>query len=1049
MLECGDVFVTRWQERKGSFVGFDKDCKLVTGSINAIIKNEANYVQLLIQTDKEKEFNEKLFRLFKKDLYKIEYNGQLANLRTQTQINVYDVVNETIRGLSVFVYLKFERDLKHFQYFLFCNKNFFHIYDVNFTNSSLQRFFEKEKRVNVNFVKYGILRNNTLMGSEKLPHKHKICSFDIEAVSNDVNSVPNGMGSDDMIVAVSFVLGTIVDELPQERKDVSGSGNGSAVKLVKDREIVYLLWPHDTNLNLNCNQNTSPLRTYLFFKKEIDMLKSICNFFLNELDTPFLVGYNILNFDFPFILNRMLVLGLARDYYTVKEINNMLRGTKYPIPCCERFQVVDLMIYLKKMHQMDYTSFSLNSVAWQELKKRKLDISFKELNLFYQNGSVALTADNIEFIQKLCDYVVLDSELTLEIYTVKAVHSNLFPLINVCFADTIDYTSNTPSKIISRFLSIMFPAQGLCSFRSSKSQKGGEDLESADNSLLNTGDMFKSAKQYRGATVMKTPRLVLANKNLSVVDVSSLYPSIIREYNVCKNYVIEDFVPSLYPADVVQEFLKRTHKMERFYTIKRAYSKSPLSIIVEYLIEQRKRSKNPHLNYAFKLIANSIYGLLASKGQMRHLASAALITSYGRHVHSLVKQYIEEKLQLKVVYGDTDSFFIVNPTANDEIDIASVLNKYIRDVLKLETISLTLDYESVTTVFLAEKKTYLMKLKNGNIKCVGLMKRINPNFKEYFYTFIKLLLDLIHEHFKCESEFRRRFINLIDEFFSGILAKTPKEHFMFVCRVKPYYEYKDFSSFNAICSFRRWLLGGVDAADFTSVGELFLSFVLPVCNTDYQKRKKSDCVEFFDRILKMNIPIDKLEYLKKIFNFIPILERHILKTDNLFLKFLEKHRKVEINSNYYSYTGNKNVWQQKNIFKRSYCKVAFYYDDLFKHLAEYNVHFWGRWRRCLNKQFRTVINVGQCGVLTHTTGELFSNNGLKKYLERRKNIKCLNILLLPKSNFIVNSNESLIWFLDILYAKPKNFYPQSKFHFTPDNRLIVVDEEDKIDIFTA
>lgn len=68
-----------------------------------------------------------------------------------------------------------------------------------------------------------------------------------------------------------------------------------------------------------------------------------------------------------------------------------------------------------------------------------------------------------------------------------------------------------------------------------------------------TGDMFDSIgnKQYRGTTV----RAVYANQLLHALDFSSLYPSLIKEYNISKNYVILDFNPSLYAEDVVREFI--------------------------------------------------------------------------------------------------------------------------------------------------------------------------------------------------------------------------------------------------------------------------------------------------------------------------------------------------------------------------------------------------------------------------------------------------------------------------------------------------------------
>lgn len=84
---------------------------------------------------------------------------------------------------------------------------------------------------------------------------------------------------------------------------------------------------------------------------------------------------------------------------------------------------------------------------------------------------------------------------------------------------------------------------------------------------------------------------------------------------------------------------------------------------------------------------------------------------------------------------------------------------------------------------------------------------------------------------------------------------------MFVCNAKPFYEYANLCSFNAVCSYRKNLIG-IDET-FATTGELFLSYFLPIGIVDYSKRKKRASVEFWDRISEANLQIDKVEYLKQ------------------------------------------------------------------------------------------------------------------------------------------------------------------------------------------
>lgn len=1011
MNKVESCFVTKWTSNKGDYVGFDNDLNMKSGKLH-LNKDNCYYLQLLICTNKKEQFEKNAYNFFGKHIYKITYNNKLINLRTQSQITFEDVVSvDLLRGLSTFIHVFNANILAGLEQFLSYNKSLFGIFDINFTPSPLQRYFELKKRENKDFLYYGILQNidddnQTLVGFDTIP-KHSVCSFDIEVVKErEYGIIPNGASLDERIVSVSFVIGTVLGK-----------------KFEKELEIVFLLLP---NPNITNFENKKSNRVYYNFFKERDLIKSVCDFLKNDLKTPFLVGYNILEFDLPVLLNRMIILGLVTDYYSIEDVNKMLLGIKMPLVCCERFQIIDVMVYLKRMHANEYSSFSLNNIAEIELGKSKLDMSFEKLNQYYQYNDIYMEW-GLEFLYQICDYVTLDSELAVEIYAKKEILHHLMPLISICFCDTVDYMCKATSKIISKFTSIMYPSQGMCV--PLISNRGVNDY-------VFCGDMFESVvnKQYRGATVLKAQRTIYNNKNISVVDFTSLYPSIIREFNISPNYVIDNVNKN---SPLVNDFFKKTNQMEKFYTIKREYIKSPLAVVVEYLIKQRKNTTNLYLNKAYKLIANSIYGLLASKGRMRDLSCAALVTSYGRKIHSQIKNYIENDLKMTVVYGDTDSLFILQPSF--DIDVASVLNKYIKEGLGLEMISLTLDYEATTTIFLAEKKNYIMKLRNGQIKMAGLAKRINPKFKIFIENFFKYFLQLIENFYDDKVSFNRRFKIFIKKFCSYILENTSEKDYAFVCNSRPYYEYENLSSFNATCSYRQNVLG--EDENFSSNGELLLSYVLPIFNKFYKdnKRKRGDAVEFYERMMKIGLPVDKTEVVLKVFNFISTIEKYILKTNDYFKNYL-----YSIKQNYieqFRLPFKANVWTLK--YKKN---IIFYYDDLFKKLSEYSIHFWDL--RDVKNSYQTIIEVENCGNLRHIN-KSFSTNDLNLYLEKHKSVQKLNILLFPISEFLVNNLYNLIWFLDLLYVRPKNFIHDTNYHYIPNRKLVMVNGDGEIEIYVA
>lgn len=111
-----------------------------------------------------------------------------------------------IKGLLLLIHLTNERDLSGLDTFLLTDKNYFHIYDIRFSDSLIQRFFEREKINNQIFLKYCVLKDGEFIPSDKLPAP-KVCSYYIETVSGDMTCIANGAGLNDKIVAVSFVIG--------------------------------------------------------------------------------------------------------------------------------------------------------------------------------------------------------------------------------------------------------------------------------------------------------------------------------------------------------------------------------------------------------------------------------------------------------------------------------------------------------------------------------------------------------------------------------------------------------------------------------------------------------------------------------------------------------------------------------------------------------------------------------------------------------------------------------------------------------------------------
>ncbi len=405
------------------------------------------------------------------------------------------------------------------------------------------------------------------------------------------------------------------------------------------------------------------------------MLQEFMDYIKNK-DPDIIVAWNGDMFDFPFLVNRIKKIGLNP--------NELSRGgtsyvTEYDTKIYGRI-VFDLMKGYKKITSGGRESWSLEYISnYEKIGEKE---KYKgELDDLFKND-----------IEKFLRYNRRDVELLVLLDEKLKIIEFFNEVRKLCFCRFEDVFMN--SKI----------ADCLC-LRYAKEH----------NFVLPTSNPVPKVK-FKGAFVKNSePKL---HENIAVMDMKSLYPSIMLGFNTSYETLLSKYETGTSVLDGTIINMYDTY----YYSKKRGIIPSivkPLldkrtEVITEmkkYDIESEEYESLWMSQYALKVIANSFYGVLGYETFRLYKRDVAQsITFCAQNIIKEVHKWFEEK-GMKVIYGDTDSCFIVmgDKTINDMIELKKEINKYFKDYFK--QFSVDDEYNIFKLEFEKVYKTILFKLK--------------------------------------------------------------------------------------------------------------------------------------------------------------------------------------------------------------------------------------------------------------------------------------------------------------------------------------------------
>ena len=478
---------------------------------------------------------------------------------------------------------------------------------------------------------------------------------------------------------------------------------------------------------------------------------------------PFVLTYNGDEFDLPYLYNRAERLGISNSdnpLYMMRDSATLKHGVHIDL-----YRTLSNRSFQIYAFSQKYTDFSLNSVSKALLGKEKIDygLEFDELTL-YQTAK----------------YCHNDALLTYELTSFNSdLLMNLLVIIARIGRMPIDDIARMGVSQWIRSLLYYEHRQRNCLIPKR------EELQRRSEGVMS--DAVIKDKKYRGGLVVEPKEGI--HFDVVVMDFASLYPSIIKVRNLSYETVRcphEECKKNTIPQTNHWTCSKRNGLTSMIIgslrDLRVNYYKS---LSKKETLTEEQRQQYTVVSQALKVILNASYGVMGAEiFPLYFLPAAEATTAIGRHtILETIKKC--ESAGIEVLYGDTDSLFIKNPTKEQ-------IQQVIEQAKKDHGVDLEIDKTYRYCVLSNRKKNYLGVTKAGKVDVKGLTGKKShtpPFIKNLFYELLDVLskVQTIEDFEKAKKEISGKIaicgkkveakeIPLEELTFNVMLSKAPSEY---------------------------------------------------------------------------------------------------------------------------------------------------------------------------------------------------------------------------------------------------------------------------------
>ena len=491
-------------------------------------------------------------------------------------------------------------------------------------------------------------------------------------------------------------------------------------------------------------------------ENEMQLIEEWCRLLL-RLDPDILIGYNIFGFDNLYLNVRLS--SEMRDWPNVSRLkfgkcefkHIRWNSSGYGHNDINYLEMdgritIDLLPIARRSLKLD--KYSLDFVANTLLGRGKHPVKAKDMFVAFENNQRAIfSGEGLDEAKKemgkVVAYCVEDSELVIDIFEKIHVWFDLLEMSNVVRVSIMEiFTRGQRIRVESLIYN--------------KAYKRGIVFDKRE--ITNA--------TYVGAFVF--PPQPGKYDKVICLDFSSLYPSIIMAMNISPDTLFRPDQMGEVPMEKVNriefdqtvEKVKEVHDQNEFFEVEEAEDSEDEEEVKHFCydyikreewegilpqierelvsersavrkeaakIEQELEEKESELTekeiegmetvmtildkrqLALKVTANSIYGYLGNV--LKEAASS--VTGYGRQSIHLVEDYLKEKYNANIVYGDTDSIMVQVPGITSE-NINQFGRALATEVSALFPPPLKMEYEKGMRMIVFKKKKYATHLYNDD-----------------------------------------------------------------------------------------------------------------------------------------------------------------------------------------------------------------------------------------------------------------------------------------------------------------------------------------------